>query len=489
MVEQYANAYYHQIEICNDLSKLESLLPNKQIPDFEKIMDIVIKKLWVTVDSLYELLDEKTSSEEELLEEIQQIKLKIICCENYLNPIKKEENHIIFATSETGQILPLSDIENINDEYYMAILNLLDKLQKEVKTNNHKKKKTLTNNKTVKGVKEVKDNKVRILYKNIKGNVFYVFLIMIKKDDWSKRDDNKVDSRLKNVQRDFDYIESLDDDELKRILDSHGAIYMDIKEVLSPPDKEKSEEFKVEELDKQIHKNRYDRSEEFKQLDPNWKFYYNIANKVKKLEGTINVKTVYRYNDVEIGHWLKQQKDAYDKGMLLPIQISLLEKLGIKWHAPKQDVEVLTLDVPKEEKTSTKRLSKIPAVKNKLEERWFIYYNLARQFFEQYGHLRIPVVYTIDGVSLGHWIDYQRQKYKKGKMSLEKIKLLEDIGMLWEVYKPREKAKIGREKQVSDFIINIYQNLYNMTQDEAEEFILRIENDSEGIHEISKRQK
>ncbi len=501
MVELQADAYYYEILECNDFSKLGSILPNKEQKEFENIMKIVIQKLQDDLKSLYELREEKTSNEEELAKEIDNLKLKIDFCENHLHLKAKEENHIIFAKSGNDQILPLSDIENIDSDYYSAISGLLEKLQREERTNNPKKQKILTNNKAVKGVKELKDNQVRVLYKTI-NNVSFVFLIMIKKDDWSKKDDNKVDTRLKTVQNYYDYLDQLDEKRLEEELINNSPIYEDIIDVLKPQ-KVESKEVKetpkaVTQTPKKPGKTRYDKTPEFKELDKEWKFYYNIAIKVKRLEGTINVKTVYRYNDIEIGRWIKAQKDAYDTGLLSAYQIGLLEGLEIRWHQKtKENVEILTLEPPKSKVIKTrKRLAQIPAVKSKLELKWSNRYGLAKQFYEEYHHLRIPQNYVMNGVNLGTWINTQRQKYKKGKMPLDKIKLLESIGMLWEIYNTKSKDFVDEEmtekeeeRKLNEVIIQIYQDLYKMSKEDAEDFVLRLENDDEGIYEIGKRQK
>ena len=128
--------------------------------------------------------------------------------------------------------------------------------------------------------------------------------------------------------------------------------------------------------------------------------------------------------------------------------------------------------------------------------KWSSRYGLAKQFYEEYHHLRIPQNYVMNGVNLGTWINTQRQKYKKGKMPLDKIKLLENIGMLWEIYNTKSKDFVDEEmtekeeeRKLNEVIIQIYQDLYKMSKEDAEDFVLRLENDDEGIYEIGKRQK
>lgn len=67
----------------------------------------------------------------------------------------------------------------------------------------------------------------------------------------------------------------------------------------------------------------------------------------------------------------------------------------------------------------------------KSEEKWLINFELARKYYEKFGHLNIKTDITIDGVKIGTWLSTQKHLYKKGKLSKEKILKLEDIGIVW----------------------------------------------------------
>ena len=58
---------------------------------------------------------------------------------------------------------------------------------------------------------------------------------------------------------------------------------------------------------------------------------------------------------------------------------------------------------------------------------WNEKYEIAKQYYLKYGNLLIPQKYEINGIKIGLWISTQRQNYKKGKLSserLEKLKLI-----------------------------------------------------------------
>ncbi|MEE0686776.1 MAG: zinc-ribbon domain-containing protein [Lachnospiraceae bacterium] len=72
---------------------------------------------------------------------------------------------------------------------------------------------------------------------------------------------------------------------------------------------------------------------------------------------------------------------------------------------------------------------------------WMKKYQLASEYYVQYGNLNIPAKYvTTEGVKLGSWIRTQRVCKKNNDLSDERIVLLEKIGMVWE-------SKPGTKKQ------------------------------------------
>lgn len=89
----------------------------------------------------------------------------------------------------------------------------------------------------------------------------------------------------------------------------------------------------------------------------------------------------------------------------------------------------------------------------KLEETlaasWELMYEHARQYFKEYGNLRVPVKYqTKDGYGLGQWILTQRRVYageKYGALSEERICRLEQIGIVWGSYRDLSWERYYRE--------------------------------------------
>ena len=55
------------------------------------------------------------------------------------------------------------------------------------------------------------------------------------------------------------------------------------------------------------------------------------------------------------------------------------------------------------------------------------------QYYKDNNDGHVPVTYkTEDGYKLGQWVDNQRQAYKREKLTDERIRRLEALGIVWE---------------------------------------------------------
>ena len=170
----------------------------------------------------------------------------------------------------------------------------------------------------------------------------------------------------------------------------------------------------------------------FENIDRNeaWLDKYNLAKVYYEHYGNLEIprtfKTIngYEYdeNGIALGTWLNHQRRAYKgKGSskITEDQINLLEEIGMRF----ENIDAMKL--------------------------WMDKYNLAKIYYEHYGNLEIPQTFkTINGyehdengVALGKWLSAQRQAYKgKGsyKITEDQIKLLEEIGMRFEIVDKKE---------------------------------------------------
>ena len=158
---------------------------------------------------------------------------------------------------------------------------------------------------------------------------------------------------------------------------------------------------------------------------------YELAKKYYKHYGdlkiSINFKTINGYkadeNGYNLGTWISSQKAYYKKGSLSEDKIKKLEEIGMIF-------------------------------KNINDVTWNMTYELAKKYYKHYGDLKIPRSfktvngYEVDekGYTLGAWINTQRFSYKKGTLFEDRIRKLEEIGMMWNIRKDTDTKRILCDK-------------------------------------------
>jgi len=133
-----------------------------------------------------------------------------------------------------------------------------------------------------------------------------------------------------------------------------------------------------------------------------WDFWYGLTLKYKDDFGDANVPDGYKTSEgFALGAWQSRQRRLFKKGKLSSDKIKHLQEIGFSWE----------------------RLEEI------FEKGFFetLLYNKST------GNPNVPDGYkTPEGYLLGGWQSYQRTRQRKGKLSLDKIKRLKEIGFIWE---------------------------------------------------------
>lgn len=184
-------------------------------------------------------------------------------------------------------------------------------------------------------------------------------------------------------------------------------------------------------------------------LRPNtWELNYSLAKAYFEKYGDLEIPQSFKTtngiikdeNGYLLGIWITTQRQAYEKGKILPERKKLLAQIGMRFDIKDND------------------------------EIWTQIYTLAKNHFEKYGSLeRITSRYkTLNGVvedkkgySLGEWFNRQRKAYKKGKLSKEKIELLDQIGMVWEI-----KARKGKKQELCNEYLLPYEKIKYISYNE-----------------------
>jgi len=137
-------------------------------------------------------------------------------------------------------------------------------------------------------------------------------------------------------------------------------------------------------------------------FDAQWDEYYEYAKKYFSENGNLFVPVNYTTNNgIKLGHWIGKQRKQYKDGRLSLARIDLLDRIGMVWSV--YDIQ------------------------------WFANYELSIEYYKKNGNLLVPLRYvTENNMHLGAWIAAQRKNYKSGKLSKDRMKLLNKIGMVWD---------------------------------------------------------
>jgi hypothetical protein len=147
-----------------------------------------------------------------------------------------------------------------------------------------------------------------------------------------------------------------------------------------------------------------------------WDDNYAECAKYYRAHGDLNLKI----NDVtpdgmRIGLWLSNQRKRKKEGKLTDEQIARLDSIGMQWGGA-------------------------------YERKWDEGIAEARRYYAEHGDLNVPTSYVSkSGFRLGDWIS-NRREYGRDKLSEERKKQLDSIGMRWNLVGDRwqegfEKAR------------------------------------------------
>ena len=139
------------------------------------------------------------------------------------------------------------------------------------------------------------------------------------------------------------------------------------------------------------------------EFEDSWDMKFRAAKAFYYENGHLDIPADFVTKDgIALGLWYRSVKNKYRLGQLTEDKQHELESIGMKWDSVK-------------------------------DRTWMIFFDLAKDYYKSHGNLNINAKYeTEDGIKLGTWISSQRYSYKKGRLSEERIALLESIGMSWQ---------------------------------------------------------
>ena len=173
-----------------------------------------------------------------------------------------------------------------------------------------------------------------------------------------------------------------------------------------------------------------------------WEAYYKAAEEYKKRFGNLEIPCSYVTEDgKKLGVWLNNQKSGYKK-----------ECRKVPGITPKSEDMVLYGNngelKPRDRQAgengdglTKERIQKLEALGVCWEGEWEggfeRKYQIAAEYYKEYGNLEMPSTFVYQGENLGKWLNELRLAKKKARMgnqtlSEEKVRRLDLIGMVWE---------------------------------------------------------
>ena len=138
-----------------------------------------------------------------------------------------------------------------------------------------------------------------------------------------------------------------------------------------------------------------------KKFGSNWTARLSELVIYKRTHGHCNVPHTYEANK-SLANWVHNQRTAYRNGKLSEERIRMLNAIRFVWD------------------------QRGPAV-------WRAHYDELVAYKDQHGDCNVPHTYEANK-SLGIWVHNQRIAFRNGKLSEDRIRMLNDIGFVWEQY-------------------------------------------------------
>ena len=162
-----------------------------------------------------------------------------------------------------------------------------------------------------------------------------------------------------------------------------------------------------------------------------WKSYLKIVIDYMNKNNTDIIDNDLIVGDVNIGEWVKEQKEAFFSNNLDENKMDLLIRSGIL----KGSIDAW-ISMYEKGKADVKKLRRFS---DSNFDYFYIGFVKAKEYYDFFNHLLIPDDYSCeDGFLLGKWIESQITEIKKGKLSKDKIDKLISIGFIFDSEKKKE---------------------------------------------------
>jgi len=239
-IKKIQNTYFEAIKCLQDEQDIIDALPKPEYEDFFSLMENLIEFINKELEQINNLITKENDEEmkEYLSEELNLWKFKLSISKKLIDEAEKSKKieqetqitpnkKLIFATTTTGNIYLEKDLKDIPEECYDAVRESLEALKDGYVEENDEKGKQLKNNGKIAKVHEIKQFKVRVMYKILAPDTLYIIMTRMKKDNNSKKDRDEVIIRNKQTEKEFNMLKNIlkDPTAEKQIIDENQNTY------------------------------------------------------------------------------------------------------------------------------------------------------------------------------------------------------------------------------------------------------------------------
>jgi hypothetical protein len=135
-----------------------------------------------------------------------------------------------------------------------------------------------------------------------------------------------------------------------------------------------------------------------KVFDTKWNNMFSQLVEYRNKNGHCNVPYNWNQNS-KLAKWVSTQRKRQIQGMLSEDQVQMLQNIGFIWK--------------------------------RHEAAWNEMYEKLFRYKEVFGDCSVPAEWKVD-LKLGRWATTQRRRKRQGKLAVDRIRRLDEIGFQWE---------------------------------------------------------
>ena len=152
-----------------------------------------------------------------------------------------------------------------------------------------------------------------------------------------------------------------------------------------------------------------------------WQVMYEQLREFHGVHGHTSVPQIYPENR-KLGWWVTTQRRSRKRKPLTADQVAQLDALDFNWKP--------TTGRPDGAEGDSQGASR--SEEHVFEKRWLERFQELSDYHGEYGNCRVPAGWTANP-QLANWVGVQRQRFKQGKLTLERIQQLQLLKFEWVV--------------------------------------------------------